>query len=298
MEHLLKRKPQAWRGIAALFFLLANGQGAAAAELKEKTLAAFQRYLQLTEARVETELSGTNRFLLWTDAQPAPRREALYQQLRQGKVVVERLETRARIGTAGEQRIKIEDGLIHHWLGVVFISGATLAETLALVQDYDRHQEIYAPDVQRSKLLERRGEDFRIYLRLYKKKIITGVLNTEHEVHYRLLDATRATSRSWTTRIAEVENPGQPEEREKPFGRDRGLLWGLHSWWRFEEKDGGVYVQVESVSLTRAVPPGLGWLIEPFIRSLPRELLLHILRSTRTALLKGASTQTPGSASP
>src|SRR3970282_2098611 len=100
MEHLLRRNPQAWRGVAALFFLLANGQGAAAAELKEKTLAAFQRYLQLTEARGETELSGASRFLSWIDAQPAPRREALYQQLHQGEVVVERLETRARIGPA------------------------------------------------------------------------------------------------------------------------------------------------------------------------------------------------------
>jgi hypothetical protein len=265
---------------------------ASGAELKEKTRAAFARYVEATEARNGAELSHGNPFL-WVEAQPAAQREALVQQLQEGEVVVERLETRE-----GGERIRVEDGLIHHWLGVVFIPGTTLAQTLALVQDYDRHQDIYGPDVQQSELLEHRGDVFRIYLRLYKKKVITGVLNTEHKVHYRLLDATRATSRSWTTRIAEVEDPGEPSEREKPFGHDRGLLWGLHSWWRFDEKDGGVYVQVESVSLTRAVPPGLGWLIEPFIRSLPRELLLHILRSTRAALLKGASTQTPGSASP
>ena len=270
---------------------------AGGAELKEKTRAAFARYVEASETRNGAELSHGNPFL-WVDAQPAARREALYRQLRQGEVVVERQETRARIGRAAEQRIKIEDGLIHHWLGMVFIPGATLAQTLALVQDYDRHQSIYQPDVQRSKLLDRRGNVFRIYLRLYKKKIITGVLNTEHEVHYRVLDATRAVSRSWTTRIAEVEDPGEPSEREKPFGHDRGLLWGLHSWWRFEEKDGGVYIQVESVSLTRDVPRGLGWLMEPFIRSVPRELLLHILRATRAALLQGVSTQTPGSASP
>ncbi len=278
MEHLLKHRG-AWLEAVALLLLFATPQDSDAAELKEKTRAAFARYVEATEARNEAELDGSRRFLLWIDEQPTPQREVLYQQLRQGEVVIERLETRAN-----GQRIPVDDGLIHHWLGVVFIPGVSLAQTLALVQDYDRHQEIYAPDVQRSKLLERRGDVFRIYLRLYKKKIITGVLNTEHEVHYRRLDPKRATSRSWTTRIAEVEDPSEPDERQKTFGRDRGLLWGLHSWWRFEEKDGGVYVQVESVSLTRAVPPGLGWLIEPFIRSVPRELLLHILRSTRAAL--------------
>lgn len=264
-----------------LVCLLSAAQSMRAAELKQHTRETFARYVRLTDARNGAELHSRDQFL-WIDTLPEAPRKELYEKLRQGEIIIEPLETHAENG----ERIRDSDGMIHHWVGLVFIAGATLRETLALVQDYDHHQEIYKPDVARSKLLARNGNDFKIYLRLYKKKILTAVLNTEHEVHYTTLRATRATSRSRTTRIAEVEDPGDPGEREKPFGRDRGLLWGLHSWWRFQEKDGGVYVQTESVSLTRDVPPGLGWLIGPFIRSVPRELLVHILRATRTALTK------------
>jgi len=107
------------------------------------------------------------------------------------------------------------------------------------------------------------------------------VLNTEHDARYFPLDATRCYSRSCATRIAEVEHPGTPEERELPPGNDQGFLWRLNSYWRFEERDGGVYVECEAISLTRPVPAGLGWLIEPFIKNLPRESLANTLRETR-----------------
>ena len=85
------------------------------------------------------------------------------------------------------------------------------------------------------------------------------------------------------TRIAEVADADQPGEHEKPIGQDGGFLWRLNSYWRFEEKDNGVYVEVESISLTRDIPTGLGWLIKPFITGIPRESLLMTLGSMRTA---------------
>jgi hypothetical protein len=135
-----------------------------------------------------------------------------------------------------------------------------------------------------SKTLSHNGNDFRIYLRLMKKKVITVVLDTEHEVHYRQVDATRWASRSYSTRIAEVSNPGRRDERELAPDTGHGFLWRLDSYWRFEERDGGVYIECEAVSLTRDVPTGLGWLIEPIIRKLPRESLENTLRSTRNAI--------------
>ena len=265
-------------GCLLLFVTLAPQ--APAVELKKETLAAFDRYVLLTEDRIQSELNRQGTFL-WMDGMTGPRREALYAQLRQGQIVIERLET-----LENGKQIDMPDGKMHHWLGAVFIPGTTLKDTLALVQDYDRHQSIYKPEVLQSKLLSHNGNDYKIFLRLWKKKVITVVMNTEHEVRYFPVSATREHSRSYTTRIAEVENPGEPTEREKPVGNDGGFLWRLYSYWRFEEKNGGVYVQCEALSLTRSVPLILRPLVNPFITGIPKESLMNTLTSTRMALLK------------
>jgi len=221
-------------------------------------------------------------------------------QLRAGEVVIERLETpdpdaansdgHGRNGDPGKPII-VPDGMIHHWIGTVFIPGATLAQTLALEEDYDHHQEYFRPDVMRSKILRHEGNDYAIDLRLYKKKVITTILDTEHDVHYALVDATHAWSRSRTTRIQEVDNAGEPNERLEPEGRDRGLLWRMNTYWRFEEKDGGTYVECQSVSLTREIPTGFGWMIGPYVNSVPRESLTFTLATTRAAVLQRITTQ-------
>ena len=269
---------------------------APAVELTKETVAAFERYVKLTEARIEGEVNGSQKFL-WMDGMAGPGREAIYAQLRQGEIVVEHLETREN-----GQEIDIPDGKMHHWLGVVFIPGTTLKDALILIKDYDRHHAIYKPEVLQSKTLSHNGNDYKIFLRLWKKKIITVVLNTEHDVHYFPVSATREHSRAYTTRIAEVEDPGEPTEKEKPVGNDGGFLWRLYSYWRFEEKDGGVYMQCEALSLTRSVPLLLRPLVNPFITGLPRESLRSALSNTRTALQKrpaaGLEQQRPGGPSP
>jgi hypothetical protein len=137
-----------------------------------------------------------------------------------------------------------------------------------------------------SKILAHDGNSFKVYMRLLKKQVVTVVLNTTHDVRYVPVDATRWYSKSYSSRIAEVENAGKPSEQELPPGRDHGFLWRLNSYWRFEERDGGVYVESQAVSLTRNVPTGLGWLINPIIRSLPRQSLENTLRSAQKAALK------------
>jgi hypothetical protein len=139
-----------------------------------------------------------------------------------------------------------------------------------------------------SKLIGHHGNNFQIYLRLLKKKIITVVLDTDHEVHYSCLDATRWLCRSYTTRIAEVEDAGKPNEQALPPDTGYGFLWRLNSYWRFQERDGGVYVECRAISLTRDVPKGLGWIIDPIVRKLPRESLINTLRATCQALSPGA----------
>jgi hypothetical protein len=173
--------------------------------------------------------------------------------------------------------------LIHDWQGLVFLPGARLNDTLEILQDYDHQSTYFAPDVERSKIEEHDGNHYRVYLRFKQKNLILVVLNTEHEVNYFRDSATRAHSRSSAVRIAEVDNPGDKSEREKPPGQDSGFLWRMETWWRLEEKDGGVYIQNQVVSLTRDVPTGLGWALEPFIRKIPKESLEFTLSSVRRA---------------
>ena len=138
----------------------------------------------------------------------------------------------------------------------------------------------------RSKILRHSGPDFTIALRFQKKKTITVVLDTEHNVHYGRIDATRAWSLSQSTRIQEVDDPGKAAERLEPEGRDDGFLWRMNTYWRFEEKDGGTYVESQSISLTRDIPVGLGWMIAPYVNSVPRESLLFTLAKTRAGILQ------------
>jgi len=268
---------------AILAVLCALAAPAGAEDLKPKTVEAFDRYVQITEAQIDSESARHDPYL-WVENLAEDRRAAAAAQLRAGQVVIERLDT-LDPRDHGKTLI-VPDGMIHHWIGTVFIPGATLAQTLALEEDYDHHQDYFRPDVMRSKILRHDGNDFTIELRLYKKKVIATVLDTEHEVHYALVDSTHAWSRSRTTRIQEVDNSGEKNERLEPAGHDRGFLWRMNTYWRFEQKDGGTYLECQSISLTRDIPADLGWLIGPYVTSVPRESLTFTLATTRSAVLK------------
>jgi len=245
---------------------------ARAAQLKPETLQAFERYIREAESRLEQRLRPGARFL-WVDDDPQRAAE-----VRQAKLAIESL--------GGRDPVAVPGGLIHDWIGAVFIPGVTLTRTLALVQDYAHNEDHYRPEVVASRLVSRDGNDFKVYLRLRKKKVITVILDTDYDVRYFPLDGGRCYSRAYSTRIAEIQNAGKKDERALPPGQDSGFLWRLYSYWRFQERDGGVYVECEAISLTRAIPAGLGWLIEPIIQTLPRESLANTLRETRTALEK------------
>jgi hypothetical protein len=174
--------------------------------------------------------------------------------------------------------------LIHHWIGTTFAPRATADRVVSLMQGYDRYQEIYSPNVRRSHTISRQGDTFKIYLQLFMKKVIGVVLNTEYDVRYTRVDSTRAHVRSYSTRIAEVKDPGTAAEKEAPVGQDSGFLWRFYNYCSLEERAEGTYIQCESVSLSRAIPIGLGWLVGPFVTSIPRESLEFTLGSMRKAL--------------
>jgi hypothetical protein len=268
-----------------LFPLALLTRGAAAAEPKLEAAAAWNRYIALTESRIAEQQRDLPNFL-YPKAGSAEQRAGFEARLKSGEVIVEKLKT-----TDQGKNVDAPGALIHHWIGTAFIPGGNIRLAFAVLQDYDHHSVTYAPEVEKSKLISRSGDDFTAYLRFVKKKVITVVLDTYHQAHYGKIDPARAYSRSYTTKIAEIEAPGTSREREKPADEDEGFMWKMNTYWRFEERDGGLYIQCEAVTLTRNVPFGLAWVIEPFVTSIPRESLISTMVKTRDAL--GDSTQRP-----
>jgi hypothetical protein len=266
--------------IAILLCLFGLRAGSLAAELKPKTTAAFDHYVAATEARFSNELRPDGPFLYVDGLQPDARKSS-YEQLKQGAILVEKIETKAP-GVSAD----IPDGIVHHWVSLVFIPGVTLASTLPVVQDYDHRAELYKPDVISSRMLTHEGSDFKIFLRLYQKKFTTVIFNSEYAIHWGQVDAGKMYSNSISTRIAEVKDASKPEGEEEPVGTGHGYLWRLNTYWRFEEKDGGVYVQCEALSLTRDIPFGLGWLLRPLVTSIPKQSLNRALGRTREVILQ------------
>ena len=245
---------------------------------REGTLHGYQDYVSRVEARNQEGLSRGA--FLWIDELPEAERTRAYERLKQGGVEMRRLRK-----DDGEGAGKIPGGMIHDWEGMIFIPGAKLDQVLGVLQDYNKHSQYYAPDVESAKIESRDGDHFRVYMRFRRKKIVTVVLNTEHDVTYFRDSATREHSRSSAVRIREVTNPGTKAEKEKSPEEANGFLWQMETWWRMEERDGGVYVQNEAVTLTRDIPAGLGWLIGPFVTSIPKETLEFTMNATRAAVL-------------
>jgi hypothetical protein len=231
-------------------------------------------------AIILTELQD-GRDLLWVDALPEAEKNKAYAALRQGEVQCERRDV-----FQSSHAFLCPDCMIHHWAGLAFIPGARPNDALDVLQGYDRHAEYYAPEVERARIESREGDHFKVFLRFRRQKIITVVLDTQHDITYFRDSPTRAHSRSSATHIGEVENPGKTKERETSRADDNGFLWGMETGWRLEEKDNGVYVQSEVVSLNRSIPVGLAWMVGPFVTAVPKESLTFTLGATRKAVLK------------
>ncbi len=253
---------------------------AADVDLRQETVAAFESYVQKVEAQINERVTGKKNFL-WLDDSPARR-----ARVQGGEAVIER--------TTGTKPFGVQDGLIHDFIGAVFIKSATLAQTIAFVQDYDHHKAFYGPEVVDSRILSRDGEHFVIFMRLMKKKfVVTAVLDTEHDAQFFPLDETRWYSQSRTTKVVDVKDAGTPHERQGSVGSGSGYMWNLNSYWRFAERDGGVYVECQAVSLSRGMPWGTGWFIGPIVNDLPRESLSNTLTATRAGVAKRAAGSRP-----
>lgn len=247
-----------------------------AVELQPATLAAWRAYEQKVEQRYQRLTASASPFF----ALDAYGVKGWRETMRSGGVALRRVEAPA----PGTPSPHIPAGRVHHWTGAVFVPNLTVAEVVRRLQEgAGRESESYA-DVLASKLLNRDGDSLSVYLKLRRESVLTVVYNTEHAVDYRRLATTRATSRSVATKIAELADAGTPREREKPPGSDRGFLWRLNAYWRYEQVDGGVIVECESISLSRGVPLLLRPFISGVVDGIARDALQKTLESVRRVL--------------
>jgi hypothetical protein len=262
----------------SISWLLVIASASHGAELSRETLTAFDRYVKRTESRIERELSSNGGFLA-EDFLPGEARSEAAETLASGGVFTKKLRT---LGEDGGE-IEIPGGLVQHWVGSILVPGVRVADVVLWLQRYDDHER-YFSEVERSRLLARRGDEFDVFLRLCRNKLVSVSFDTEHHVRYRKLGRGRVASESHSTRIAELQNVGTPEERERAVGDDRGFLWRLDSYWRFEETPQGVIVECESVSLSRGIPLALRWLVGRYLDTVPRESLESTLLPIRAGV--------------
>jgi hypothetical protein len=173
----------------------------------------------------------------------------------------------------------INGGIIHDWAAAAIAPVVGMEQVLGVFQDYDAYKTRFSPNVRDSKLLSRDGNHWHVYMRLYKKKILSVLLDTEHDIEYRPLGGGRWAIISPAVKIAEVED-GKP----MPEGVGHGFLWRLNSYWLLEPRPGGVYMECRAISMSRDVPTGLGWAVKPMLTTVPRESLAETLRDTLRAL--------------
>ena len=192
--------------------------------------------------------------------------------LRKGDLIIEQ-----RTPSGG---LVLPGALLHHWRATAFAPGATAANFEKLLEDFNSYPEQFSPQVVQARVLAHNGDHLQAWMRIRQHHVITVVMDTTYDVSFGQLDPQHGYSISRSTQISELDSNGTPVAS----GQDHGFLWRQNTYWSYEERDGGLYIQVESVSLTRSVPAGLGWVVGPFVESIPRESLEFTLRSACAAL--------------
>lgn len=209
-------------------------------------------------------------------AEPQMKAQARFSQLKPNEVRVE--------PARDDGSIDVKDGIVHDWVAATLVPGATVEQALRVLQNYPAYKTIYKPEIIDSKLLSHSGDQWQVYLKIVKTKVLTAVLNTEYDVRYRDLGSGRWGMTSRSTKIAEVD-----DGKELPLGRGHGFLWRLNAYWLIEPRANGVYMECRSISLSRNIPFGLGGIIGPFVNSLPTESLQTTITSTVKALPRTAA---------
>lgn len=255
----------------AFWLMLSAPFASKAAELKPDTVKAWDEHIRAVNLRMQERLRLNSRFL-WVDEA-----EDRSQRVRRGEILV---------APVGEQNPKhVHDGLVHHWMGAAFISNARIDDVLRIIRDYTRYKEFYKPSVIDSKRLGQIGAHDKFSMRMLNNAVLAKVaLDSEYEITFVPVDEKRWYAMASATRVQEIQDFGQPGERELPPDQGHGYIWRLYSLFRLQERDGGVYVELEALALSRDIPVALRWIANPIVTRLSRSSLLTTLERTGEAV--------------
>jgi len=248
-------------------FAVAAIPGSLAEQPAPAAVATFRAYSAAVEARLARQHQLSSAFLGPVLSDPGSRR-----RLRDGALIVEQLTPPSGDALPG--------AMLHHWRATAFVPEATAADFARLMRDFVDYSRIYSPQVLHASVLARPGDRYEVVMRVRQRHVFTVTMDTTYEVSFGELDVQHLYSASRSTSIAEIDSRGHALSP----AQEHGYLWRQNTYWSCEELDGGLYLQIETVSLTRSIPPGLGWAIGPFVESVPRDSLTFTLRATRTAL--------------
>lgn len=253
-----------------LFLALCSTDGGAAT-LKPETVTAWEHYIAAVDASAKTAVTNEGSFL-WIDKEPSR-----LADVKHGKVVVSQI--RRGNGPA------IPNGLIHDWLGALFVPDASIAGVFAVTRNYEKYPAWYGPTITRGSLRERSGNTDHFTIHYVRRVLfVTAVMDADYDTQYVEVNANRWYSIGRSTRMQEMDQDDRPGQKKTATNDGSGYLWRAYTLTRYEQRDNGVYIEQESIGLSRPIPSSLRWMVEPVVKRLAKDLLATSLEQTREAI--------------
>lgn len=276
-------------GLFVLHAILAGSVFGGNLTLKQETLAAWDHYIQTASDSFRGRMTAGGQFL-WLDE--SAERQA---QVQKGEILVTPMTSKA----VPQMPHKVPSGLIHDWIGAAFIPNSTLDDVLSVVRDYPHYKDNYKPVVLDSRTISLSPDEDRFSILLLNKSVLSKTaLEGDYKSSTVRVDRHRAYGITQSTRIQEIDSYGSPDAKKLPVDEGGGLIWRLYSIARYEERDGGVCVEVEAMVLSREVPFAVRWLVDPIVRRISRSSLTTSIQQTKDAVRTEAlARHRPGHAS-
>ncbi len=266
------------RNVAAGFFCLIliaaleqPLQAQLVVKLSQQTVTEFENYARGVEATLQERWAGKKNFLFIEDD------EQTKQRVLNGDLFIKQMN--------GGHPVAIASGLIHDWLGAIYIPNTSIQRVVDILEDFDRHKDIY-PSITKSRTISREGNNIKGYWRLQQKGLVPVILDVQEDAHYTELAPGKWKGQNYARNITEVDTSWFTRGRKFPLGEGHGFLWRLYGYWSLEAFRGGVLAECRTLSLSRDIPQGLAWAVAPYTQKMPEDSLTSTLKNTSKAATK------------